>query len=75
MDADSLENLYYAIAALVVAILTVHGWRQGAGRQFMTLLAIAGAYIVGFFGAGAVAPLIAPAASCALAPPPIPSAL
>jgi len=40
----------------VVAILTVHGWRQGAGRQFMTLLAIAGAYIVGFFGAGAVAP-------------------
>ena len=56
MDADSLENLYYAIAAVVVAILTVHGWRQGAGRQFMTLLAIAGAYIVGFFGAGAVAP-------------------
>jgi hypothetical protein len=56
MDADSLENLYYAIAAVVVAILTVHGWRQGVGRQFMTLLAIAGAYIVGFFGAGAVAP-------------------
>ena len=56
MDADSLENLYYGIAAVVVAILTVHGWRQGVGRQFMTLLAIAAAYAAGFFGAGVIAP-------------------
>src|SRR5687767_7888183 len=56
MDADSLENVYYAGAAVVVAILTVHGWRQGAGRQFMTLLAIAGAYTAGYFGAGVLAP-------------------
>jgi hypothetical protein len=56
MDAESLENLYYAIAAIVVAILTFHGWRQGVGRQAVTLLAIASAYAVGFFGADLVAP-------------------
>src|SRR5688500_17102286 len=56
MDADSLENLYYAIAAVIVAFLMFHGWRQGVARQAMTLLAIAGAYAVGYFGADLVAP-------------------
>lgn len=56
MDADALEDIYFAVAAIVVAFLTYHGWRQGVGRQFMTLLAVAGAYAVGFFGAGLVAP-------------------
>src|SRR5688500_17252009 len=56
MDADSLENLYYAIAAVIVAVLMFHGWRQGVARQAITLLAIAGAYAVGFFGADFVAP-------------------
>jgi hypothetical protein len=56
MDAETLENLYYAGAALVVAYLTFNGWRQGVGRQFMTLLAIAGAYAMGYFGAGLAAP-------------------
>ena len=56
MDPESLENLYYAGAACVVAILTVHGWRQGVARQAITLVAIASAYAVGFFGAGLVMP-------------------
>jgi uncharacterized membrane protein required for colicin V production len=56
MDAESLENLYYGIAAIVVAILTYHGWRQGAGRQAITLIAIASAYAVGFFGSDLVEP-------------------
>ena len=56
MDAESLENLYYAIAAIVVAVLTFHGWRQGVARQAITLIAIASAYAVGFFGAGLVEP-------------------
>src|SRR4051794_11022070 len=56
MEAESLENLYYAIAAIVVAILTYHGWRQGVARQAITLLAIASAYAVGFFGAGLAEP-------------------
>lgn len=59
MDADSLENLYYAIAAIAVAILTFHGWRQGVARQAVTLIAIAGAYAVGFFGASYVEPWFA----------------
>ncbi len=56
MDAESLENLYYAVAAVVVAVLTFHGWRQGVARQAITLVAIASAYAVGFFGAGLVEP-------------------
>lgn len=56
MDPDSLENLYYAIASVVVAILTVQGWRQGVGRQATALLAIAGAYLVGYFCSAAAAP-------------------
>lgn len=56
MDAESLENLYYAIAAIVVAVLTFHGWRQGVARQAITLISIASAYAVGFFGAGFVQP-------------------
>src|SRR3954447_1755613 len=56
MDADSLENLYYAVAAVVVAILTYHGWRQGVARQAITLIAIASAYAIGFFGSGLVEP-------------------
>jgi hypothetical protein len=56
MDSESLENLYYAIAAIVVAVLTFHGWRQGVARQAITLVAIASAYAVGFFGAGLVEP-------------------
>ena len=56
MDPDSLENLYYAIASLVVAILTMQGWRQGVGRQATTLLAIASAYAAAYFFAGALAP-------------------
>src|SRR6478735_3183988 len=56
MDAESLENLYYAIAAVVVAVLTFHGWRQGVAQQAITLIAIASAYAVGFFGAGLVQP-------------------
>ena len=55
-DADSLENLYYGIAAVIVAYLVINGWRQGVARQFMTLLAIASAYAMGYFGAGLAAP-------------------
>ena len=56
MDAESLENVYYAVAACVVAYLTFHGWRQGVARQAIMLLAIACAYAVGFFGSGLVMP-------------------
>jgi uncharacterized membrane protein required for colicin V production len=58
-DADSLENLYYAIGAIVVAYLVFNGWRQGVVRQFMALLAVASAYAVGYFGSAPVAPLFA----------------
>ena len=48
-DADTLENIYYAGAALLVTYLTWNGWRQGVARQAMTIFAIASAYAVAWF--------------------------
>ena len=51
MDADTLENIYYAVTALVMAWLIFNGWRQGVVRQFMAMFAIASAYAAAYFGA------------------------
>ncbi len=56
-DADTLENAYYAGAALLVTYLTWNGWRQGVVRQAMTIFAIASAYTVAWFGSKPLAPM------------------
>jgi uncharacterized membrane protein required for colicin V production len=56
-DADTLENIYYAGAALLVSYLAWNGWRQGVVRQAMTIFAIASAYAVAWFGARPLAPM------------------
>ncbi len=57
MSGSTLENIYFGIMLIVAALLAWSGWRQGVVRQAMTLLAIAAAYAVGWFGRKAVAPL------------------
>ena len=49
-SADTLKLAYLSGSSLVAGLLTWNGWRQGLGRQGMTLLAIASAYAAGFFG-------------------------
>lgn len=56
-SGDRLENIYFCVMLVVAAFLGWNGWRQGVVRQAMTLLAIASAYAVGWFGRKPVAPL------------------
>ncbi len=50
LSADTLKFAYLGGSSVVAGFLTWNGWRQGLGRQGMTLLAIAAAYAAGFFG-------------------------
>ena len=49
-SADTLKIAYLSGSSVVAGLLTWNGWRQGLGRQGMTLLAVACAYTAGFFG-------------------------
>jgi uncharacterized membrane protein required for colicin V production len=57
LDADTLKTAYLSGCGVVTALLVWSGWRQGAARQGMSLLAVAGAYAVGFFGRKMARPL------------------
>lgn len=50
LSADALKFAYLGGSGVVAGFLAWNGWRQGVGRQGMTLLAVAGAYAAGFFG-------------------------
>ena len=57
LSASTLESIYLTIVGVITIFLVWSGWRQGVSRQVMTLLAIAGAYLVGWYGGDTVAPL------------------
>ena len=56
LSADTLKFAYLGGSGIVAGLLAWNGWRQGVGRQGMTLLAVAGAYAAGFFGRKTVMP-------------------
>ncbi len=58
-NADNLKYAYLGGSSVVAGFLTWNGWRQGLGRQGMTLLAVAGAYLTGFFGRKTAMPAFA----------------
>lgn len=57
VSAGTLEAIYLATIAGATALLVWNGWRQGILRQLMTLLALVGAYLAGWYGAEAATPL------------------
>lgn len=57
MNEDQLKNIYLGVIGVLTLLLMWSGWRQGVARQLMTLLAIVGAYFVGWYGGPTVAPL------------------
>ena len=55
---DSYQATFLIGAVLFVAFTAWHGWRLGIVRQVMNILALAAAYIIGYFGGGKLGPLL-----------------
>ncbi|MEP6668137.1 MAG: CvpA family protein [Chthoniobacter sp.] len=49
---DSYQAGFLVGAVLFIAFTAWHGWRLGIVRQIMSILALAAAYIIGYFGGG-----------------------
>jgi uncharacterized membrane protein required for colicin V production len=57
LSPDALKTIYLAVIGIFTIFLAWSGWRQGALRQLMTLLAIVSAYLMAWYAGGQVAPL------------------
>lgn len=55
---DSYQATFLIGAVLFVAFTAWYGWRLGIVRQVMNILALAAAYIIGYFGGGKLGPLL-----------------
>jgi uncharacterized membrane protein required for colicin V production len=55
---DSYQAGFLICATLFVAFTAWHGWRLGIVRQIMSILALAAAYIIGYFGGSKLGPLL-----------------
>ena len=55
---DPWQLAFFGAAALLVAAKTFQGWRMGIARQIVNILALAAAYVVGYFGGGAFGPAL-----------------
>lgn len=55
---DSWQLSFFGAAALFVALTAWHGWRLGLIRQAINILALVAAYVIGYFGGGAIGPLL-----------------
>src|SRR5258706_7953662 len=55
---DSYQAGFLICAVLFVAFTAWHGWRLGIVRQIMSILALAAAYIIGYFGGSKLGPLL-----------------
>src|SRR5688572_3545673 len=49
---DNYQAGFFAGAGLFILFTAWRGWRLGFMRQLMSILALAGAYIIGYFGGG-----------------------
>jgi len=52
MHFDSYQIGFLVGAGLFIAFTAWHGWRLGILRQIISILALASAYIIGYFGGG-----------------------
>ncbi len=55
---DSYQAVFFIVAALFIVFTAWHGWRLGIMRQIMSILALAAAYIIGYFGGGTLGMLL-----------------
>ena len=55
---DSYQIGFLVGAVLFVAFTAWHGWRLGILRQIINILALAAAYIIGYFGGNTLGPLL-----------------
>jgi uncharacterized membrane protein required for colicin V production len=59
VDLDTWQAGFFLGAAVFVAFTVWHGWRLGVVRQIISIIALIAAYIIGYFGGGALGPLLA----------------
>jgi len=55
---DSYQAAFFLGAALFIAFTAWHGWRLGILRQIISILALAAAYLIGYFGGGRLGPIL-----------------
>ncbi len=58
VNLDAWQSGFFLGAAIFVAFTMWHGWRLGVVRQFISILALVAAYLIGYFGGGALGPLL-----------------
>lgn len=58
MHFDAYQLGFLIVAGLFVAFTAWHGWRLGILRQIISILALASAYIIGYFGGGRLGGLL-----------------
>lgn len=57
-STDTWQAAFLIGALLLVTFTAWHGWRLGIVRQIISILALASAYIIGYFGGGLMGPLL-----------------
>ena len=55
---DFYQAAFFLGAGLFVSFTAWHGWRLGILRQLLNILALAAAYLIGYFGGGTLGPLL-----------------
>jgi uncharacterized membrane protein required for colicin V production len=55
---DTYQAAFFIGAALFIAFTSWHGWRLGILRQLINILALAAAYLIGYFGGGRLGPFL-----------------
>ncbi len=55
---DAYQVTFFAGAGLFVAFTAWHGWRLGILRQLISILALAAAYLIGYFGGSRLGPIL-----------------
>jgi len=55
---DAYQVAFFLGAALFIAFTAWHGWRLGILRQIINILALAAAYLIGYFGGGRLGPFL-----------------
>src|SRR5436305_11493257 len=58
MQFDAYQHGFLIVAGMFVSFTAWHGWRLGILRQIISILALAAAYIIGYFGGGRLGGLL-----------------
>src|ERR1700743_1394245 len=55
---DAYQTGFFLVAVLFIGFTAWHGWRLGFLRQLISILALAAAYIIGYFGGSRLGPIL-----------------